>query len=333
MGAPPSPSNSSKSLDRLKSLAILPLLILVIRRFDVGKLVLGILALGLATIGSTGCGILMAPYIFATGNKRQFTAWTCKIFTWFAPLCGVKVTVENKHILDNATLPCVIMLNHQSSLDLLTLSHVMREGSTVLGKKDLFYVPVLGPWMWLSDQVFIDRKNHDSAMVTMNKVADVLIKKKQCLYIFPEGTRSSQEANELLPFKKGGFHVALAGQMPIIPIVISTYGDIYSLRKKVWKGGDIRIRVLDPIETKGYTSKDLNELMDKTRNVMLSTLHEISPPPLPDAKKLPTPRKRRADDDDADTHHVTTSKAVEPDADTAAVSMSLRGKNDSLPKL
>ena len=127
--------------------------------------------------------------------------------------------------------------------------------------------------------------------------------------MYPEGTRSEQEANEMLPLKKGGFHTAVSGQMPIIPIVISTYGDIFSVRRKKWEGGTIRIKgmrarllivflysvqrhltyaqlVLEPIQTKGMLVNEVNSLMEKTRTAMLHALNEISPPPAPNAKRL-----------------------------------------------
>lgn len=45
--------------------------------------------------------------------------------------------------------------------------------------------------------------------------------------MYPEGTRSHQSDNTLLPFKKGAFHLAVQGQMPLVPIVVSTYAPFY----------------------------------------------------------------------------------------------------------
>ncbi len=88
--------------------------------------------------------------------------------------------------------------------------------------------------------VFIDRKNHAAAVETMAKVAETLKKDKLGIFLFPEGTRS--HTSSLLPFKKGAFHVAIAGQMPVVPIVIGHYKNVYDSRKWLFNGGKIRIK-------------------------------------------------------------------------------------------
>jgi lysophosphatidate acyltransferase len=102
--------------------------------------------------------------------------------------------------------------------------------------------------------------------------------------MFPEGTRSRQLDSTLLPFKKGAFYLAKSGEIPIIPIVISTYGEVYNSKKMNFEGGLIRIKgmricvlirvVMDSIET----NKDMNvnDLIERTRDAMSATLKEIS---------------------------------------------------------
>lgn len=121
-------------------------------------------------------------------------------------------------------------------------------------KKELKYYPILGWYMLLSRVVFVDRHNRKSAIQTFSEVADHI--KKVCpppltratsqtgtsIFMFPEGTRSRQLDNSLLPFKKGAFYLATSGEIPIVPIVISTYGDIYSTRRMRFEGGTIRVR-------------------------------------------------------------------------------------------
>jgi lysophosphatidate acyltransferase len=80
----------------------------------------------------------------------------------------------------------------------------------------------------LAKNVFINRTNRQSAVETMTQVAHQLQKDKRALYMYPEGTRSHQSDKSLLPFKKGAFHLAIQGQMPLVPIVASTYAPCYS---------------------------------------------------------------------------------------------------------
>ena len=93
----------------------------------------------------------------------------------------------------------------------------------------------------IAKNVFITRSNSQSAIDTMRRVVKTLVKDKTSLYMFPEGTRSHQKNNTMLPFKKGAFHLAVQGQMPIVPIVISTYAPFYSEENLIWD--DIQIQV------------------------------------------------------------------------------------------
>ncbi|KAF9895513.1 1-acylglycerol-3-phosphate O-acyltransferase, partial [Lobosporangium transversale] len=95
------------------------------------------------------------------------------------------------------------------------------------------------------------------------------------IWIFPEGTRSRLDSADLLPFKKGAFHLAIQAQYPILPIVSQGYSHIYDSSKRSFPGGELEIRVLEPIPTTGMTVEDVNDLMEKTRNVMLQHLKEM----------------------------------------------------------
>lgn len=55
--------------------------------------------------------------------------------------------------------------------------------------------------------------------------------------MFPEGTRHG--GDELLPFKKGAFHVAIASRVPIQPVVVSKYYYIDYKKKRFDSGKHI----------------------------------------------------------------------------------------------
>lgn len=83
--------------------------------------------------------------------------------------------------------------------------------------------------------------------------------------MFPEGTRNSKR--ELLPFKKGAFKLAIIGQVPIIPVVISPYYFIEHKERRFDKG-HIIIKALEPIPTKGMVDEDCEKLMRITQSRM-----------------------------------------------------------------
>src|SRR4051794_17589912 len=99
------------------------------------------------------------------------------------------------------------------------------------------------------------------------------------LWLFPEGTRARLTTADLLPFKKGAFHLAVKAQAPIVPVVVGNYTKIYNSKKHIFSAGRMRVRILPPIETKGLTGshEDVEALLNTTREAMLKALKEISP--------------------------------------------------------
>ena len=81
--------------------------------------------------------------------------------------------------------------------------------------------------------------------------------------IFPEGTRS--KTAELLPFKKGGFIMAIKAQAPVVPVAISGGRD--AMRKGSWFVRPVmcRIRIGEPIETAGLSVDDRDQVIDIVR--------------------------------------------------------------------
>jgi lysophosphatidate acyltransferase len=58
----------------------------------------------------------------------------------------------------------------------------------------------------------VDRKNSKDAVKMMHQVGEDMKRKGVSLWIFPEGTRSLNKENDMLPFKKGAFHLAVQGE-------------------------------------------------------------------------------------------------------------------------
>lgn len=126
------------------------------------------------------------------------------------------------------------------------------------------------------------------------------------LWMFPEGTRSMRASSDLLPFKKGAFHLAVQAGVPIVPVVCENYWRLY--RNGVFDSGVLKIKgalpgfihlgirlttnvsnsVLPPISTTDLTTDDVGALAARVREQMLAALHEISAPaPGTPAPKVP----------------------------------------------
>ena len=127
---------------------------------------------------------------------------------------GVKVVIKGQEHLANP--PYVFMCNHQSALDIYTLLACLP-----------CLLPVDRPRQLLQDSLHrmvhgacrivlsIDRENPREALKAMEEAARK-IRGGMNIIIFPEGTRSFN--GDMLPFKKGGFTLALRAMVPIVPI-------------------------------------------------------------------------------------------------------------------
>ncbi|XP_066501471.1 1-acyl-sn-glycerol-3-phosphate acyltransferase beta isoform X1 [Hoplias malabaricus] len=170
--------------------------------------------------------------------------------------------------------PYVIISNHQSSLDVLGMMEVLPDRCTTIAKKELLWAGTVGLVCWLGGIVFINRKKTSDAKSVMSEAAKTMMQEQLRLWVFPEGTRNQK--GDILPFKKGAFHLAVQAQAPIIPIVFSSYSNFYLRKEKEFKSGTITLKILPKIETKGLDSDDVSSLSDQSYALMRSTFLELS---------------------------------------------------------
>ncbi|KAI8641089.1 hypothetical protein BD408DRAFT_389598 [Parasitella parasitica] len=191
---------------------------------------------------------------------------------------AVTATVEGTENLPKDGQTAIFVCNHQTVMDIMFMGNIFPKRAAVVAKKTIKWVPILGWFMILSNTIFLDRGNRDSAIKQAKQAAVDIHKKKTGVWIFPEGTRSNSSKNELLPFKKGAFYMATQAKVPIIPIVIQNYKDIYNAKQKHFGHGNITIKILPPIDTTDIpeNSESVEKLTTDVRNQMLATLKEIS---------------------------------------------------------
>ncbi|XP_042329567.1 1-acyl-sn-glycerol-3-phosphate acyltransferase alpha-like [Sceloporus undulatus] len=186
---------------------------------------------------------------------------------------GIKLTVQGLENL-NIKEPYVIVSNHQNCFDLLGMLEVMPKRCVTIAKKELLYLGPVGLACWVCGLIFIDRKKKKAAMDIMEHVAQIMRKEDLRVWIYPEGTRNSED--HMLPFKRGAFHLALKAQVPIVPIVTSSLKCCYSYKDKKLNPGNCTIRILPKIETQGLGLEAATALAESTRKLMQNTFYEIS---------------------------------------------------------
>ncbi|XP_072936229.1 putative 1-acyl-sn-glycerol-3-phosphate acyltransferase acl-2 [Epargyreus clarus] len=178
---------------------------------------------------------------------------------------GIRWTVRGLENVDDSR-GAVILLNHQSSLDLYVLAVLwpLMARCTVVSKRSLQYLVPFGTAAWMWGTVFIDR-GASSARSVLNKQSEAVKEHKRKLLLFPEGTRHSGE--RLLPFRKGAFHVAMDAGAPIQPVVVSKYHFLDSKRHR-FGSGDIIITILPLIETEGLEKESISAVMESAQSKM-----------------------------------------------------------------
>ncbi len=181
-------------------------------------------------------------------------------------ILNMDIQIENEEQLKN-TRGSVIVSNHQSNFDIFYIGYIVPKMCVAVGKKDILYFPFFGLMFYLTGNLFIDRANKKKAWSVMDKVASK-VKEGINIWIMPEGTRSKDQG--LLPFKKGAFVVAIKAQAPIQSVVVSDFQKSINIRK--WKSGTMKIKILEPIETKGKTMDDLNSVKDHCHSLFQKEL-------------------------------------------------------------
>jgi 1-acyl-sn-glycerol-3-phosphate acyltransferase len=150
----------------------------------------------------------------------------------------------------------------------------------LVAKKELLKVPILGQGMHYVNIFSVDRSNPERARRSMEKARKVM-EKGSSFGVFVEGTRALP--GELLPFKKGAFHLAMQTGSRIVPVAIKNTDWMMGKRTGVAYAGTIEMVLLPPIETEG---KEMLELIVQTRESMARELAipGTTVPQLPPAK-------------------------------------------------
>ncbi|MBA3632315.1 MAG: 1-acyl-sn-glycerol-3-phosphate acyltransferase [Acidobacteria bacterium] len=225
------------------------------------------------------CWISAAVLLLFIALPTMIFLWIINRRLWFYPLClrgakawlkacGAKVKVTGGKNL-NPNENYIFISNHRSYLDTATLfAHAGRRIGLV-AKKELLKVPVFGQGMGFVNIIAIDRSNPERALQSMNR-AETVLKGSYSFGVFAEGTRALP--GELLPFKKGAFHLALQTAAPIIPVAIKNTDWMMGKKTGAAYAGTIEMVLLPPIETKNLTENDLPDLLKKVRGAIAEEL-------------------------------------------------------------
>lgn len=222
------------------------------------------------------CWIAAAGLLLFVGAPAVVFLWIINRRIWLYPLalwgaktwlqaCGARVRVIGSEHLD-PDRNYVFASNHRSYLDTAALFRYAGKRIGLVAKKELLKAPVLGQGMGFVNVIAIDRSNPERARQSMEKARKVM-DAGYSFGVFVEGTRAMP--GELLPFKKGAFHLALQTDAPIIPVAIRNTDWMMGKRTGLLFPGEIEIHLMPAIETR---DRELMELLRETRVAIAAEL-------------------------------------------------------------
>lgn len=216
-------------------------------------LLVATLLIGLLTIGAAAVGV-----------RGRYYHWAARTWSsWLLAANGTRVDVEGlEHVaLDR---PQVIAANHVSWFDVLAIAAVLPKRFRFVAKQELGRVPIFGAAWKAAGHIAVDRSDTQSAIASLERAGALMRADNSAVVIFPEGTRSPD--GRLLPFKKGGFMLALVTGTEIVPAAVS--GTRAMLPKGSWRvrGGRITLRFGPPIATADYGEEGRDALIAAVRD-------------------------------------------------------------------
>jgi 1-acyl-sn-glycerol-3-phosphate acyltransferase len=222
-----------------------------------------------------------AALLLVLGTPSLIFLWLIRRRLWLYPIatfgakmwlkaCGATVRVTGAENLAEGE-NYVFASNHRSYLDTATLFALTGRRVGLVAKKELLKVPIMGVGMGYVNVIAIDRSNPEKARQSMKKAKEVL-EEGYSFGVFAEGTRAMP--HELLPFKKGAFHLAIQTEAPIIPVAIKNTDWMMGKKQGVAYPGTIEMVLLPPIETKGLKADQ--DLMNLLRDVRFKIMEELA---------------------------------------------------------
>lgn len=219
---------------------------------------------------------LMGPFAAIIGFVSAFFMGNIRVlyflFTrgaWVGVwVTGVRFETVGLDTLDRSR-SYIFMTNHASNIDPPIQVGLIPKQTSVMVKKELFKVPILGTAMRMGKLVPVDRGNRDAGIEAV-RAAKAVVEQGMNMLIYVEGKRSFD--GKLLPFKKGPFYMAVECGVPVVPVTIVGTHEIWPKGRFAIQPGRVKVIFHPPIEPKDFGNRET--LMEKVRKVIDSGLPE-----------------------------------------------------------
>jgi 1-acyl-sn-glycerol-3-phosphate acyltransferase len=213
--------------------------------------------------------LFVLPTVAVVGriNRRTGRRVALRGIKSIAGVCGIRIDVRGGEELDDDG-SYVLVPNHTSPLDIAAVL-VARPDAQFVAAAGLFRIPLLSSAMRAIGTTPIARNNTESARESVSELAQEVEDRE--LVVFAEG--GIAPSNELLPFKTGGFVIAISSGVPVVPVAISGAKAILPHKGRLRaRPGTLRIELLKPIATTGLVVDDRHDLAERVRSTIIESL-------------------------------------------------------------
>jgi 1-acyl-sn-glycerol-3-phosphate acyltransferase len=218
-----------------------------------------VLGLPAAVIGITWTAL--------SGSFRLMYRWGMGIIRLGLRAAGVRVRLEGADNIPAGQV-CIFLSNHVSNLDPPVLLPSIPGMTSILLKKQLMKIPLLGMAMRMGRFVPVARSHSREDAQRSTEAAAAAMHAGLHITIFPEGTRSPD--GKLLPFKKGAFFLAAETGAPLVPVVLRGTARMWPKGTYAIKAGEAVVEFLPAIDPGAFASRE--DLMEAVRAAMEAAL-------------------------------------------------------------
>lgn len=211
-------------------------------------------------------GLILSTIIFQPKKGGYLS-----LIAWGRILCYASFSLVTVHGRENIRKgkSYVFVANHQGAFDIFVIYGFLHKDFRWIMKKELRKIPLVGGVCEMLGHIFIDRSNLHSIKESLDK-AKKSLQGGLSVVVFPEGSRT--HTGQLGPFKRGAYQLAVDLEIPIVPITIDGSFAILSRDSMLMRPSHLTMTIHPPVQTVGKTHADISELIQQTRNTIVSAL-------------------------------------------------------------
>jgi 1-acyl-sn-glycerol-3-phosphate acyltransferase len=217
------------------------------------------------------CSLVLGPplilYTLVTKSADLLYKVGLRCLTTITRLAGMKVTAEGRENIPSGV--CLFAANHTSNADAAAILGAIPRRISLLGRKSLFDIPILGTAFRLARFVPVEREKRGAALASVEEAVK-RAREGFSFLVYPEGTRSPD--GRLRRFKKGSFVIAIEAGIPVVPVACSGAHRIVKKHSWIVRPGKVRVYFGRPIDVSGYTIERRGELAARVHDAVAEEL-------------------------------------------------------------